>query len=101
MASGFGAKGSEGRCYPLWQGFSKVFIILMKFSSSSSSSSSSFGERERERDPIFLLVVRQKRGKKTHQNEKHFYPPRVLLLLFSLTKNDDLRDSHYFNTRII
>ena len=26
MASGFGAKGSEGRCYPLWQGFSKVFI---------------------------------------------------------------------------
>lgn len=23
MASGFGAKGSEGRCYPLWQGFSK------------------------------------------------------------------------------
>ena len=24
MASGFGAKGSEGRCYPLWQGFSKV-----------------------------------------------------------------------------
>jgi len=28
MASGFGAKGSEGRCYPLWQGFSKVFIIF-------------------------------------------------------------------------
>jgi hypothetical protein len=24
MSSGFGAKGSEGRCFPLWQDFSKV-----------------------------------------------------------------------------
>ena len=29
MASGFGAKGSEGRCYPLWQGFSKVVRFLV------------------------------------------------------------------------
>ncbi|CCO66172.1 unknown protein [Bathycoccus prasinos] len=29
MASGFGAKGSEGRCYPLWQGFSKVYRALI------------------------------------------------------------------------
>ena len=50
----------------------------------------------RERDPIFL-----RRGERKPINEKHFYPPRVLLLLFSLTKNDDLRDSHYFNTHII
>ena len=71
MASGFGAKGSEGRCYPLWQGFSKVFIIDEVF----------FfffffffwGERE---IPFFFVVL----GKQNPFNEKHSYPRAFIII---------------------